>query len=220
MGKWIDLTGQRFGRLTVVRRAGSDKHKHRLYECVCDCGAELHVISLSLKRGTTKSCGCLRNDVTRERATTHGHSAGYKFTTEFMCYRGMKKRCTNENNKSYKDYGGRGIKVCDRWLESFENFYADMGSKPSPKHSIDRIDVDGNYEPLNCRWATAEEQVRNKRIYQSVTAGVSWNKRDKRWISKISVNNKKINLGSFKEIERAIEARKQGEIKYWNKQPS
>lgn len=148
-----DMTGARVGKLLVISRAGTSKGGMAMWQCLCDCGKEL-VIQGGNLRHRQRSCGC-----DRKTTATHGLSG----STEFRSWGQMIQRCTNERLKTHKHYGGRGIRVCDRWMESFENFYADMGAKPSPKHSLDRIDVDGNYEPGNCRWATPQEQSRNRR---------------------------------------------------------
>ena len=155
----IDLAGQRFGRLVVSRRAGTTAHRRSLWECRCDCGNTRLVPADNLKRENTRSCGCLRKEVAKELNTVHGGTRSREFNT----WKGMQRRCYLQSAAGFKNYGGRGIAVCDRWLHSFENFLADMGCKPSPKHSIDRINNDGNYEPGNCRWATAKEQRQNRR---------------------------------------------------------
>lgn len=160
-----DLTGQRFGRLTVIelapkpwRGASSD------WLCRCDCGAETIGCSGSLVRGITRSCGCIR----RERITAANTTHGLVGTAEYQSWSAMKARCTNSNDPAYPRYGGRGISVCDRW-QKFENFLADMGPRPggnaipwSERTTLDRIDNDGNYEPGNCRWADWATQRTNK----------------------------------------------------------
>lgn len=147
-----DLTGMRFGRLTVIAAAGI-KSRQRQWRCVCDCGGTKVVAGSSLKSGCTKSCGCLNSETARKARTSHGMFGA----PEYNSWAAMIQRCTNEKEKRFADYGGRGIKVCARWLESFENFYADMGERPEGM-TLDRKENDGNYEPSNCRWATKLEQ--------------------------------------------------------------
>ena len=130
----------------------------------------------------------------------------------------MIKRCTYKKYSHYKYYGGRGIFVCDRWRHSFINFFTDMGLKPSDKHSIDRIDNNGNYEPANCQWATRSEQMRNCRVQKrniSGVTGVIWRKSRNKWRAHIRVNNKSMWLGTFSRLDDAIAARKTAELKYW-----
>jgi len=134
-----------------------------MWLCMCDCGVEKIISGYDIKNNHTKSCGCLKNEQLSKRRVTHGQARGRKQSPEYSTWHAMKRRCYGENTKSYKNYGGRGIKVCDRWLNSFENFYEDMGSKPSHELTLDRIDNNGNYELGNCRWGTEEQQRRNKR---------------------------------------------------------
>jgi hypothetical protein len=160
----IDLSGQRFGKLTVRRLAYRDKGHRAYFKCVCDCGKEVEVRSDHLRSGKILACGCLigRHHNGGGRTVTHGNTSFHRRTVEYKAWDNMRSRCCNTKRHNYKNYGGRGIKVCDRWLNSFENFLADIGRKPGPEYSVDRINNDGNYEPGNCRWATPSEQRCNQ----------------------------------------------------------
>ena len=158
MTRLIDLTEKTFERLTVIGRAENDSRGGSRWKCECNCGEIIIVHGSSLRKKLTKSCGCIRREVTIERNKTHG----MRYSSEYNIWTMMVKRCNNSNYHQFENYGGRGIAVCESWKE-FENFYEDMGPRPSDLHSINRIDNDGNYEPSNCNWATATDQARNKR---------------------------------------------------------
>jgi hypothetical protein len=157
MGRLINIAGNKYHRLTVLHVI-----KGNSWVCRCDCGKEINTKAYDLKSGHTKSCGCLKSELSSQRFMKHGALKAYKRTKEYLIWANMKNRCANPTQASYKNYGARGIKVCARW-NRFENFISDMGKRPSDKHSLDRIDNNGNYAPSNCRWATKEEQVANKR---------------------------------------------------------
>ncbi|ANH52334.1 HNH endonuclease [Erwinia phage vB_EamM_Deimos-Minion] len=150
--------GHKYGRLTAVRFIGKNKNYMANWEWLCDCGKTIQVYAGDVKCGHTTSCGCYVREMMADKQTTHGLSK----TREYKIWAGMIKRCTNANVENYHLYGGRGIKVCEKWASSFEEFHKDMGFAPSKQHSIERIDGDGNYEPGNCKWATSAEQSANR----------------------------------------------------------
>lgn len=162
----IDVTGQKFGRLSVVCDAPNGKSGRRI-SCVCDCGKSVTCNLRDLMGGKQKSCGCWNREELRLIAIARATHRACR-TSEYYIWAGLKARCLNPKARSYPHYGGRGIKVCDRWLDSFETFLADMGKKPFKTASIDRIDVNGDYTPDNCRWASLKRQARNRQFHLRV----------------------------------------------------
>lgn len=162
----VNLTGKRFGRWTV-REEGEPRiringKKRRRWICDCDCGESGLVDQANLLRGGSLSCGCLKTETTIKRCTTHGCATHGAPSAEYRAWQAMINRCTNKDYVKYNLYGGRGIKVCKRWMDRFENFLEDMGPRPTDKQTLDRKDSNGNYEPSNCRWATWLDQQNNR----------------------------------------------------------
>lgn len=164
MAARLNLSRTQFGRLMAIRRLPSKNHKVR-WECICECGLTTVANSGDLRAGKTTSCGC-RIGVDGAIIRKHGKST----SPEYRIWKGMRSRCNLPSHSSYKDYGGRGIKVCTRW-EAYDLFVSDMGPRPSEKHSIDRIDNNKGYSPKNCRWALIGDQMRNKRSNVFVRVG-------------------------------------------------
>lgn len=161
MGKFIDLIGKRFERLIVIKQVGEDNSKNYKWLCLCNCGKEKIILGYDLENGHTKSCGCLQKENASIYNIKHGHNKVGKRSKTYQSWVNMIARCTNSSHKQWKDYGGRGIKVCERWLK-FENFLEDMGEAPRGL-TIERIKNKKGYFKENCKWATRKEQMRNTR---------------------------------------------------------
>lgn len=165
----IDLSNQKFGRWVVIKRASINTDRNNRWECKweceCECGKIRTIRSSSLISGNSKSCGCYKRDMARERNI----KIGFYHPVEYRRWYYMKRRCLNKNYKWYKNHGGRGITICKEWIESFANFFRDMGPITSDKHSLERKDNDKGYYPDNCVWATKHEQSRNTRQTKNIT---------------------------------------------------
>lgn len=207
----FNLVGKKFGKLSVVDKfPENNKYNAVQWVCKCECGEETIVTTSHLRSGSVASCG--------NHLGKHRHAIKGEETSEYSTWLGIKDRCNNKNNPRYKDYGGRNIKICRQWSSSFENFLDDMGKKPNPTYSIERIDNDKGYYPGNCIWADATTQNRNQRIKKnnsSGVTGVNWNVDAKKWIVRITVNHKRIHVGYYSDLNKAKEARKRAEEKYW-----
>lgn len=165
MSKIIDLTGKIFHKLTVLKRAKKTQNHYACWECLCECGNVTVVCGNDLRTGHTGSCGCLRKELAFKKTFVHGMSNTSTYNTWFH----MINRCYNPADSTFANYGGRGITVCQKWRNDFMAFYKDVGERPSKKHSIDRIDTNGDYNPTNVRWATQKEQCNNKRNNINIT---------------------------------------------------
>lgn len=168
--KFIDLTGKKFNKLSVLKREINIKYKYPMWLCKCDCGNKKMVSSHNLLRNHTKSCGCLLKK--NKGIIKHKHAKKGKVSRTYITWQSMNSRCNNPNNTIYKYYGKHGIKVCKRWSnknpKGFQNFLEDMGERPKGQ-SIDRVNNDGNYNPKNCKWSTSKEQCRNRRSNHLIT---------------------------------------------------
>lgn len=203
--KRVDLVGKKCGCYTVLEEIERDKHGKRRFTCSCDCGNICTVTMETLRKNRSSYCSKCRPKTTQ--------------TGAYKSWEAMLGRCYNKNNTHFEYYGGRGIKVCDAWRNSFSAFFEDMGDRPKGL-SLDRIDSEKDYSKENCRWATRSVQSYNTRKQKNNTSGktgVVWSEKEKRWIARISYQGKDIRLGAFIDIEDAISARQEAEVLYFGK---
>lgn len=210
----VDIVGNKYADLIVISEAYT-KNGHIFWNCLCKCGNTKAIDGTKLKNGHTKSCGCLKAEIGAH--LIHGKTG----TPEHRIWAHMRQRCDNPSDHAYENYGGRGITVCRRWND-FENFLADMGERPNNNYSIERKDVNGNYEPANCVWDTPVEQARNQRVSKLNKTGCSGVARRtdthlEKYRAGISVDYKKIDLGTYDNYMDAVFVRKVAEALYWGK---
>lgn len=219
-----DIANKKFGRLTALYVVPNNSY-HTRWHCICDCGNTKDVLQQNLVNGHVRSCGCFLSERNRERITDYNRTIGKESHGEtktrlYHIWVGIKTRCFYPNHDAYKNYGGRGVTMCEEWKNSFVSFKSwAIENGYSDNLTIDRINVDGNYCPENCRWVSMSFQEFNKRISKRNTSGhtgVSFKKKDKRWIAYIVVQGKHHHLGSFLCIEDAITARETAEKKYFD----
>lgn len=191
--KKSDLCGKQFGRLTALEsKSKVEGSRERIFwKCICDCGKITEVKADALKDGRTKSCGCLRKEVIGQRSLKHGGSIGYRASKEYKAWQHAKSRCYNPNDRKYRNYGARGIKMCKGWKHSFSKFLKDMG-KCARGLTLDRINVDGNYEPKNCHWTTTFIQARHRTDNVYLTFG-GVTKIEADWARAFGIDKRKLN---------------------------
>lgn len=212
MPKRLDISGEKYGKLTVVSYSHQNEHGKSVWTCKCECGNESKVVGSGLKSGHTTSCGCNKSLGMTEYNTTHG----MKGTRTYNVWNNMKARCNDTTRWDAEYYSLKGITYDPDW-EKFEPFYRDMGETPDGL-TLDRIDPNGNYTKENCRWATHSLQGYNQvlsKINKSGKTGVYFSDQINRWIAEIGFENKKIRVGTFKEFKDAVVAREEAELKYF-----
>ncbi|WWT40487.1 deoxyuridine 5'-triphosphate nucleotidohydrolase [Staphylococcus phage PT94] len=202
-------SGDIINNLKIINEEPKNKHGKRQYKCQCLlCGSETIELATNIKTGRKTSCGCDYGQKISDSMMKHGGRKNH--TSEYSSWCAMKTRCYNKNYHSYHRYGGRGIIVCDKWRDSFDNFLEDMGEKPFKNYQLDRIDNNGNYEPSNCRWVSPKENSNNRKKPENKTGytGIYFREKTSRFLVSMSHNRKNIYIGSYKSIEQALEARK------------
>lgn len=189
------MIGRKFGKLTVLEECEERKRRSKVYKCLCDCGNITNVVGYRLRNGTIRSCGCLRKEVNATLKAKHGK----RYTRLYNIWLNSKQRCYNTKSRDYKDYGERGIKICDDWLHDFMSFYDwAMSNGYQENLTIDRIDVNGNYEPSNCRWVDQKTQQNNKRTnvhltYNGITKTMS------EWASELNIKYELIQTRHYRK---------------------
>lgn len=214
MGKLIDLSGQQFGRLTVIKRA-EDKNKTVMWICKCDCGNIKIIAGKHLRYGLISSCGCYQLEDRHNHTATHRMSK----TRLYKTWLDMRDRCYRTKNKSYVDYGGKGITVCSNWKNAFEPFCKwALASGYTDDLTIDRINSKGNYEPSNCRWVKRDVQAQNRGMLKNNSSGHTGIRitKSNKYNASLCINGKNKNIGTFSTIEEAILQREKAQKMYWN----
>ena len=207
MGNLIDRTGKKYNRLIVIGRLPNNKHRAAVWLCRCDCGAEVGVDARKLVTGNTKSCGCLRSEVTAKRNKKQMTTHGMRYTPLYQVWIDMRRRCYSKSNKAYRLYGAKGIAVCAAWKKDFQAFYDwAIGSGYREGLTIDRKKSHKNYCPLNCQWITKGENSRKADHGKSESGerGVTWHSRSLRWRVALQHNRRRYYLGSFTDLKEAV----------------
>lgn len=209
-----DLTGQKFGYLTAIKY-DTTVNGNTKWLCQCECGNEVSVYIANIKRSSVTSCGCMKGESISKAKATKDLASKHPL---WGCYNQMVRRCTVEKDKAYKNYGARGIKVCEYWMESFWNFLEDMGEKPSDEYSLERVDNSLGYCKENCKWETKSRQQFNRRLDPNNTSGrtgVYWRKDREKWSVQIEVEGKVIRLGCYFDFDVACSVRDKAELEYF-----
>lgn len=213
MGKFIDMSGQVFGRLRVLEVFDKDSSSKLRWKCMCDCGNSAIVLGISLRKGSTRSCGC----ITKERVSLHGLSKTAEYSSWYACI----ARCYNPKTDYYHIYGGDGVTVCARWTEpdgkGFVNFLEDMGNRPEGT-TLNRVNGAKLYSKDTCEWATLSMQCYDRSRFsnnKSGVTGVCWHKKRGYWVSSISVQGRWIHLGETRDFKKAVQLRLDAELKYY-----